>query len=90
MKTINVACDRLYAAQVKPMILLKQIKDWEATGYRVNFQIQDQASLTFLQTLVAAQQDQAPSNSGQFVGLFLLGIVSALLTISVGWLGLLR
>lgn len=90
MKTINVSCDRLYAAKVGTDNLIKQIQDWEATGYRINFQIHDQAGLTFLQTLVAAQQDKTPSNTRQFVGLFLVGIVAGLITISVGWIGLLR
>jgi hypothetical protein len=90
MKTITVFCDRLYAAQVKPQKFLKQINDWESLGYRVNFQIQDDAGLTFLQQIVAAQKDKAPSNTRQFAALFLLGIASALVTISVGWIGLLR
>jgi hypothetical protein len=90
MKTITVFCDRLYAAQVKPQKLLKQINDWESSGYRVNFQIQDDAGLTFLHSLVAAQQDQVPSNTLQFAGLFFLGITAGLISISVGWIGLLR
>jgi hypothetical protein len=89
MKTITVFCDRLYAEQVKPQKLLKQINDWENSGYRVNFQIQDDTGLTFLQQVVAAQQDTKPSNAFPFAGLFILGIVSGLISISVG-IGLLR
>lgn len=89
MKTITVFCDRLYAAQVKPAKLLKQIDAWESSGYRVNFQIQDDAGLTFLQSVVTAQQDKAPSNPFPFAGLFLLGIMSGLISLSVG-IGLLR
>jgi hypothetical protein len=90
MKTITVFCDRLYAAQVEPRKFLKQIDVWESSGYRVNFQIQDDAGLTFLQSIVTAQQDKMPSNNFPFLGLFLLGIVSGLISISVGWIGLLR
>jgi hypothetical protein len=90
MKTITVFCDRLYAAKVKPERFMTQIKAWEAQGYRLNFQLQDDAGLTFMQSLVTTQQDQVPSKPFPYAGLFLLGIVSGLITISVGWIGLLR
>lgn len=91
MRTITVFCDRLHAAKVKPERFVAQVKDWEASGYRVNFQIPDEASFTFMQGIVAAEQQ--PATSPQllpYAGLFLLGIVSGLITISVGWIGLLR
>ena len=90
MKTITVFCDRLWAAQVKPEKLMKQIKDWETSGYRLNFQIQDDAGLTFMQSLVTAQQDRGPSTTFPFAGLFLLGITAGLISILVGVLGLVR
>ena len=90
MKTITVFCDRLYAAKVKPQKFMNQIKDWEDCGYRLNFQIHDDAGLTFLQSLVTTQQDKVPSNTFPYAGLFLLGIMSGLITISVGWIGLVR
>src|SRR5688500_19355676 len=83
MKTITVFCDRLYAAKVKPERFMNQIKDWEDSGYRVNFQIQDDAGLTFLQSVVTAQQDTVPSNTFPYAGLILLRIVSGLMTISL-------
>jgi hypothetical protein len=90
MKTITVFCDRLYAAQVNPEKLMHQIKDWENHGYRLNFQIQDDAGLTFLQSVVTAQQNKAPSSTFPFAGLFFLGIVSGLIVIAIGGIGLLR
>jgi hypothetical protein len=90
MKSVTVFCDRVYAAKVNPEKFMTQIKDWEDSGYRVNFQIQDEAGLTFLQSVVRAQQDTVPSKPFPYAGLFLLGIVSGLITFSVGLMGLLR
>jgi hypothetical protein len=88
MKTITVFCANLYAAQVKPEKFMAQIKEWEAQGYRLNFQLQDDAGLTFMQSLVTAQQDKVASST--FPGLFLLGISSAVISIMVGWMMLVR
>lgn len=91
MKTITVFCERLHAAKVNPEKFVAQVKDWEASGYRVNFQIPDEGSLTFMQGIVAAEKEPAPSSElFPYAGLFLLGIISGLITISVGWIGLLR
>lgn len=93
MRNVTVFCDRLEAAKVNPEKFMTQIKDWEESGYRLNFQIQDDSGVSFLNSIVATQQqhDTVPSNDTfPFAGWVLLGTMSALITISVGWMGLLR
>jgi hypothetical protein len=90
MATINVNWSRLHAEGVDPSELVKHLNKLEQEGFKVYFQVQNRNDLNVLRTMMTAQRTMTQPSMPQLAGLFALGILAGLVTISVGWIGLVR
>lgn len=88
MATINVQWSRLHEQGLDPQALMRHQQAWEKAGYKVYVQVQDQKDLTVLQKMTEPPHHALQSNAYQLACLFLLGIVTTIIT--AVWLGLLR
>jgi hypothetical protein len=88
MPTISVNWSRLHAQGIEPEALVRHQQTWEKAGYKVYFQVQDQKDLTVLQKMTTPEQPQPSSNAYKLACFFLLGVLTSLMLVFVGWLGL--